>query len=220
MAKAREMVGLRFGELTVLERANDRVRPCGEKVIYWKCKCSCGNIKEVDGSELRRGNVTSCGCQWHKTGKDGVRYKHGETGGRLYKIWSLMKSRCYKPSNASYDCYGGRGITVCDEWKNDYLTFKKWAIENGYDFNAPFGECTIDRIDTNGNYTPDNCRWATMKEQNNNRRTNVHIKYNGDVKNLTQWAEYLNTSASCLWAHLKRGQDMEHIVNHFLDNQS
>ena len=94
MAKAIDMSGMVFGELTVLERANDRVSPGGNKRIYWKCKCNCGNTTEVDGSELRKGHTRSCGCQWHKTGKGSAYYKHGDAGTKLYKVWQNMKRRC------------------------------------------------------------------------------------------------------------------------------
>ena len=215
-----DITGMRFGNLTAIEFAGRKTRPSGNKYVCWKCKCDCGNITIVDGEELRKGRTKSCGCQWHKTGKDGVRYKHGETKSRLYKIWSNMKYRCYNSHSRSYKHYGGRGIEVCEEWKNDYQAFRDWAIENGYDSEAPMGQCTIDRINVNGNYEPDNCRWISDKEQQRNRTNNVLIEYKGKVQTASQWAEQFGTSKECFYAHLKRGQSMEHIESHFMNHSS
>ena len=112
------------------------------------------------------------------------RFKHGMIHTRLYSIWHCMKVRCYIKSCLSYKNYGGRGIKICDEWKNDFISFYNWSLANGYKDNL-----TIDRIDVNGNYEPSNCRWVSKKEQDNNRRTNRFIEYNGIKKTIQQWAE-------------------------------
>lgn len=126
--------------------------------------------------------------------------KHGEASNgsvsRLYNIWGRMKARCNNPNNDNYHNYGGRGISVCDEW-NDYIPFKKWALENGYNDNL-----TIERIDVNGNYCPENCKWATIKEQSNNKRDNVIFAYNGRNLTLTQWSEVTGIDKSTLWERL------------------
>lgn len=156
--------GKRFGRLTVLSEvgANPRRR------IIWKCKCDCGNIVEVTSSALMAGCTRSCGCLMRETAKETM-VTHGKTGTRLYTVWEGMKARCRNKNHEAYHNYGGRGISICDEWK-DFSAFEKWALENGYNENAKRGECTIDRINVNGNYEPSNCRWVDMKTQASNRR--------------------------------------------------
>lgn len=182
MGAFKDLTGQRFGRLTVL--APDGKDPQGR--YKWRCRCDCGNEKTTTGTYLTRGETRSCGClhtevvsahnkseakkestrRWNSTYK----YKHGSTGSRLYRVWGGMKKRCYNPKEKAYKDYGGRGITVCDEWKASFEAFCEWAMANGYDENAAYGECTIDRIDVNGNYEPTNCRWVPMAEQNKNKR--------------------------------------------------
>ncbi len=156
-----DLTGQRFGRLTVLEQAGRDSR----REATWWCICDCGNKIQVPGYSLRRGNTQSCGCL-----KVDIHKVHGGYYSRLYKVWFSMKQRCYNPKSKDYKNYGGRGIIVCDEWLHDFETFRDWALQIGYDENAPFGECTIDRIDVNGNYEPCNCRWITIKEQRKNQR--------------------------------------------------
>ena len=128
---------------------------------------------------------------------------------RLYNIWEKMKTRCYNQNSEKFKCYGGRGITICVEWKNNFYAFREWAIANGYR-----EDLTIDRIDVNGNYEPTNCRWATIKEQQNNRRNNKIISYNGKTLNVSQWAELYNIRASTLYCRIyQRGWDFEKAIN-------
>lgn len=126
---------------------------------------------------------------------------------RLYKIYQGMKERCYNKNKSNYKNYGGRGIVICDEWLKDYKTFKKWALNNGYSNNL-----TIDRIDNNGNYEPNNCRWATFKQQQNNKRNNHYIEYNGETKTLKEWSEYYNLNVDTLRSRLKRGLSFEQSI--------
>ena len=113
---------------------------------------------------------------------------HGFAGTRLYRVWNSMRDRCNRPKSKAYKNYGGRGISVCSEW-DSFLTFRNWALSNGYDENAKYMECTLDRIDTNGNYSPENCKWSNWSQQQSNTRRTHNITYNGKTQCLTRWCE-------------------------------
>lgn len=159
-----DRTGQRFGKLTILDRAEDYVAKNGKKHVRWRCVCDCGKETVVDTCQLVSGKTKSCGCLRRGNIKHGGRYD------RLYKVYSNMKNRCYNKNSNDYKYYGARGISICDEWLNDYKAFKKWAESSGYDATSKHGECTIDRIDVNGNYEPSNCRWTDMATQCKNRR--------------------------------------------------
>jgi len=154
--KRLELVGQKFGRLRVLKFSyvNKGRQSC------WLCKCDCGNEKVIIGSRLKGRRVISCGCYMRET-TGRLNYKHGDSSTRLYNIWRGMRNRC---NNEGYKNYGGRGIKVCEEWK-EYILFRDWALENGYQ-----DRLSIDRLDNDGNYEPGNCRWADRKTQNGNQR--------------------------------------------------
>lgn len=187
--------------LTVLYQVEDSVRPSGKHYARYLVRCDCGSEPfEVDASDIGR-NTKSCGCLAREIQTERCKKelsllvkKHGDSNSRLYTIWANMKSRCYYPSCERYAVYGERGITVCDEWRDSYVNFKKWALANGYN-----DALTIDRIDVNGNYEPSNCRWATNLEQGNNKTDNLFIEYNGEVRTLSEWSRFLKINYNTLY---------------------
>lgn len=197
------MIGEKFNKLVVLKRIeNDKFGN-----TKWLCQCECGNKKEVLGIHLRSGHTKSCGCLQKENCKKIIhKPKHNMSRTRLYRIWNGMKNRTNQKStlkNTSFKNYSGRGISVCENWKT-FENFYKWSLENGYNDNM-----TIDRIDPNGNYEPSNCRWTTMKEQNNNRRNNRNITFNGIEHNVTQWNEMLGFPKGLLANRLHRGWSVQ-----------
>lgn len=197
-----DLAGKRFGNLTVVRRSGTI-----NGQAAWLCICDCGREKVIRGSTLRNGQSTSCGCAAAKLASDRLK-THGLTKTRLFKIWSMMKERCYKDYSKSYQGYGGRGIRVCDEWKNSFTSFFGWAMVNGYT-----DELTIDRIDVNGNYCPDNCRWATVKEQANNRRSNTFLSVGGVSKTAAEWSLQSGIKQDTILHRIKFGWSAEDAVS-------
>ena len=178
----------KFGRLTVIGISDKNTRK-----TYWDCLCECGNMKSVRADSLKAGLIRSCGCLKKEQDKNNLvndqkkkAIAFGSVYGhtRLHDIWSNMKGRCYNHNDSRYSNYGGRGITVCDEWKDDYFSFYKWAIENGYSDNL-----TIDRIDNDKGYDPENCRWTDLKTQARNRTSNINITIGNSTRTLTEWCE-------------------------------
>ena len=154
-----DLTANKYDRLTVIKRSGTI-----GKHPSWLCLCTCGNQKIIRGDHLRYGLIRSCGCLEEENRKDGANYKHGGSDSRLYTIWSGMKKRCDNKNSHAYQNYGGRGIKVCTEW-NDFSIFQKWALSNGYS-----DDLSIDRVNNDGNYEPNNCRWASSKTQAENRR--------------------------------------------------
>ena len=161
------LIGRKFGRLSAISQADYKI----ENKIVYVCECDCGNTAFVKACNLTRTTkpTRSCGCIRKELNKTrGIKYNLSKD--RLYHIWASMRARCNNKNDTNYQYYGGRGITVCESWDKDAKAFFDWAYSNGYDKDAKRGACTLDRIDVNGNYEPDNCRWVDMKTQVNNRR--------------------------------------------------
>lgn len=200
-------IGKRYGKLTIL----------GYKDINAKwndlmalCRCDCGNEKYIRLNKVRTGWTQSCGCL-HREITSQMHYKHGGSKERLYNVWDNIKARCYNPNNTEYQNYGGRGIGLCKEWM-EYSNFRTWAYANGYDEEAPYSQCTIDRIDVNGNYEPSNCRWVDCETQCNNKRNNIRISYNGETHTVKEWSEITGLKRSVIKDRYQRGIPAEDIL--------
>lgn len=203
------LVGKRFGRLTVIEDSGERTP---KHQVKWHCVCDCGNHVYVPTCYLTTGDTRSCGCLFRETCKQPNTLRHGDASPngkhtRLYESWHQMRKRCNNPKDHNYRNYGGRGITVCTEWET-YEKFRDWALNNGY-----ATDLSIDRIDVNGNYEPSNCRWADSITQGNNRRTNRFIEYNGEKHTLAEWARLTGISDDTLAHRLKDGWSIEDVFN-------
>ena len=193
------LIGQKFGRLTAMEYAGDG---------RWKCVCECGNTTTVKTHKLRIGHTKSCGCYAKEVSvENGKMKKHGGTGTRLYKIWAGIKTRCYNQNTEHFNLYMNRGITVCDEWRDDFGAFRDWALANGYQDHL-----TLDRKDNDGPYSPENCRWATAKEQTDNRRRTIRLSYGGETHTLMEWADITGIKYVTLFWRYKQNWSPERIL--------
>lgn len=204
MAKLKDITNHIFGRLKVLNFSKKK-----NSVYLWECLCECGNITVVSAGALKTGNTKSCGCL-RKEETTKRKTLHGNTSkGKIppiYSVWNAMLRRCTNTKDVNYKHYGGRGITVCEEWK-EYINFYNWAINNNYS-----EKLTLDRINNNESYCPNNCRWVTMKVQANNKRNNRILVVNGISMNLNQWAKQLSISSTALRNRINRGWSIEDTV--------
>lgn len=215
------LIGLKFGKLTIIKYIDKH---------HVECICDCGNKKIVNIGNLKSGGTKSCGClvkeQSSKNGKISA-YKvsiknrkysdlpYDKTQKRLYSIYHQILGRCYNEKNPKYKRYGERGIKMCDEWKRDFRNFYYWAINNGFDINLSYIDCSIDRINNDGNYEPSNCRWVNQKVQQNNRENVKLIVYNNQTHTISEWIKILNIKIkpNTLRARINRGWSIEKAFN-------
>lgn len=203
--KPLELQGKRFGRLTVIKQTDNH-----HKGRHWLCRCDCGNMVEVSSYSLNKGITRSCGCLIKDilAERNKANQKHGMSRDRLYGIYYSMIHRCYYPQTNRYNRYGGRGIKVCDEWLKGFEYFKDWALQNGYQPNL-----SLDRIDSDDDYKPSNCRWVTFKEQVLNRNCMNFYTYKGKTLCVKDWARETGISYSALYQRLKRGMPFEEAIN-------
>lgn len=211
MGKFIDRTGERHGRLVVIERGPDHIATCGQKSVTWRCLCDCGNEILVPAKSLSIGRTHSCGC-WQKERSSEANTTHGDSKQdskyyRLHAIWRGMKARCSNQNTKAFPHYGGRGIKICDEWQ-DYLNFKEWALSNGYDDSL-----SIDRINVDGDYEPSNCRWATILQQQRNRKNNQSIDVDGQTVKVVEYADEHNVTTSAIRSRLKSGKHPLDDVN-------
>ena len=196
MARIKDLTNNRYGNLIVL-KMNDERGPHNK--VMCTCRCDCGNEIIVMSNSLQQGKVVSCGCKAKNV-------SHNMSSTRLYRIWNSMKSRCANPNRKDYHMYGGRGVTFCDEW-NDFIPFYEWATSAGY-----ADDLTLERIDVNGNYEPDNCKWITSTEQASNKTTTPYVLYNDNYITLKQLSEEIGINYQTLFGRYKRGERDEKLI--------
>lgn len=202
MAYRKDLTGQRFGRMAVVEFAGQDSR----RRSLWLCRCDCGNTKVVQGYSLGKYTV-SCGCLQRETASKTFK-KHGQRKSRLYNIWIGIKDRCNNETNGMYYLYGARGISVCEEWEHDFQAFFDWSMANGYREGL-----SLDRRDNYGPYSPENCRWATQKEQQNNRRNNRVVEHNGKSQTIAAWAEEIGINYGTLYKRVVLlGWDLERAL--------
>jgi hypothetical protein len=195
-----DIIGKRFGKLLVIEFAGyveTGIKEVKRRSIY-KCKCDCGNFPIVKRNSLVTGHTKSCGCLDENKGKNLL--KHGLKKHTLYGLWLNMKDRCNNPNNSHFKYYGSKNIKVCDEWQSDFVSFYDWAIDNGWEKGL-----SIERIDINKNYCPENCKWIPLKEQSKNRSMNIYVTIGNETKCIKEWCDNFNLKPSTVYSRIRRG---------------
>lgn len=195
--KNHNLLGKKFGRWLVIGKIKEN------KKLLWLCQCECGNIGKVNSFSLLQGKSKSCGCLQKEITKKRLT-THNQTNKRIYNIYYNIKQRCYNKKEKRYKDYGGRGITICDEWLGDngFVNFYNWSIKNGYQ-----DDLTIDRIDNNGNYEPSNCRWTNLETQTNNKRNTIYFEFFGIKKSLKQWINFMGWNYKTYYARYSRGYE-------------
>lgn len=203
MGKFVDLTGQRFGRLVVLGKNGKQ-----KDKTYWDCICDCGKITKVETSKLKSGHTKSCGCYMRERAKE-ANIKHGMFGTKLYNTYCRMKQRCYDKNYPKYKNYGFRGIGICEQWlgKDGFINFYNWAMDNGFNENL-----SIERIDVNGNYEPDNCKWITMAEQAKNKTTTIKVKYKNNFLTLIELCEKLNLNYKTIWSRIHNGWDIDKAI--------
>lgn len=204
MGKIKNIRGNKYGKLTVISFVDVK-----NKKARWLCKCDCGSIVEVYGIDLRSNNTRSCGCLKHVHRDLGA---HNLSKTRINNIYHNIKQRCNNPNSSTYKDYGGRGIKICNEWNNSFLSFYNWAMNNGYN-----DELSIDRKDNNGDYCPENCRWITHKKQMSNTRRNLIYIIDGETLCLSEWCERYNMPYWTVLRRIQHGSDIETALTKPID---
>lgn len=197
----KDRTGQVFGRLTITSFSH-----IVKNAYYWNCTCECGNIKIVQYGNLQSKQIVSCGCY-----KNTMRITHGLHGSRLYNIYEGMIARCYDFNSIQYKDYGGKGIKVCDEWKNDRSSFFTWALINGYSDNLQ-----LDREKNNEDYSPSNCRFVTRSVNCRNKSNNIIVEYKGESKPLITWCEELSLDYNLMRGRIKRGWSSENAFTQYL----
>ena len=192
-AQHEDLTGRRFGKLVVQKEVGHNKYG----YIQWLCLCDCGNTVIASTNVLKRGARKTCGCYYPKLFVNNK---------RLYSVWRGMRTRCENKNNNRYNAYGGRGIKVCDEWKS-FESFLEWSMKNGYDPNAPRGKCTIDRIDVNGDYCPENCRWVDAKTQARNSTRNHIVTIDNESMPLVEACEKYGIKVVTVKMRMRKGWD-------------
>ena len=199
-----DYTGIKFGRWTVVGAAPNHITKGGYPVSMWDCVCECGTRRAVRGNDLKLGKSVSCGCYMIE---NPVSKKHGASNSHLYKIYYGMKSRCYNPKNKNYNHYGERGVKICQEWQ-EFEAFESWALLHGYQDGL-----TIERKDVNDGYSPENCCWVTLAEQQKNKRTNRLITYHGETHIASEWDDILGFNRGIVVSRLERGWSEEETVS-------
>ncbi len=223
MGKTVDLIGERYGRLTVIAKSGQEKEK--HRRSLWLCECDCGKQKIVTTDHLKSGSTKSCGCLKREVAtaqileysaqNPGARRTHGATGKKIYWAYQHMMERCYSPQSERFISYGARGICVCDEWKNNPKAFVDWSLSNGFE-----EDLTLDRINVNGDYCPENCRWVSWDVQANNKRSSVYVNVRGEKLTLAQVAQKYGLRKGTVWWRHHHGWEDEDLIKPLRGNYS